>query len=388
MNNISNYQTIRSEILNYFGANAAETAELLAYNQNFFEKEYLNSPLQFPLSSEPHIKIWQEYVAEAETKGVWETLKKALIQLQFPIQAGISQTDIYRQATRQGIEPKEITGLVLQQPEALQLSIYQSLAGKIPVLLIPNRTDFVTILRAITKRNEPVPIPDSMGACIVAGYNNWDRIRRYQQQWLIDNPHSSESAWLAEFRQLIPQKELYQDRFILLSDGFYSNVPATDLGLTDTEWRRLSLTIRLEHECTHYFTRRVFNSMRNNLLDESIADYRGLVAATGTYKADWFLRFLGLESFPYYRKGGRLENYRGEPALSDGAFKILQKLVVMAAQNLEYFHCNYDLRFRNTANEPLVLMGLTSLTLEELASQQFCAPQSGSLRDRILQMFE
>jgi hypothetical protein len=232
-----------------------------------------------------------------------------------------------------------------------------------------------------------------MGACMVAGYNNWDRIHRYRQQWLVNN---SESDWSKEFSRLTTQKELYQDRFIILSDGFYSNVQPAKLGLTADEWRGLSLTIRLEHECTHYFTRRVFNSMRNNLLDELIADYRGIVAATGTYKADWFLHFLGLESFPDYREGGRLQNYRGQPPLSDGAFKILQKLVKAAAENLEAFERNYTQQRRGdsrrearkavlkdtasrreasplgriapTNEYQIMLMALTSLTIEELAS--------------------
>lgn len=74
--------------------------------------------------------------------------------------------------------------------------------------------------------------------------------------------------------------------------------------------------------------------MRNNMRDELIADYQGIVAANGgRYRADWFLRFIGLEAFPEYRQGGRLQNYRGQPPLSDGAFKILQVLVKDAAEN-------------------------------------------------------
>lgn len=374
----------RARILTEFGANARETEELLAYNRNVFEGDNFKASLQFPLPSEPHIAVWQEYVTEAETRGTFATLKDALIQLRFPIETGISQSEAYLAATRKGIIPNE-TGL-LQQPQ-IQLTIHHSLAGAIPVLLTKNREDFVTLVRAITKRNEPVAIPDSMGACMVAGYNNWDRIRRYRQQWLaarqqetenrqqgqegyeFDLKDSSELAWSAEFKRLIARKELYQDRFIILSDGFYSNVKPEELGLTADEWRSVSLTIRLEHECTHYFTRRVFNSMRNNLLDELIADYRGIVAATGEYKADWFLRFLGLESFPYYREGGRLQNYRGQPPLSDGAFKILQRLVKVAAENLEDFDRNYGYQLR-TRDNPIMLMALTCLTIEELASSQ------------------
>jgi hypothetical protein len=76
--------------------------------------------------------------------------------------------------------------------------------------------------------------------------------------------------------------------------------------------------------------------MRNALADELIADYMGIVAAEGRYRADWFLRFVGLEG-PIYRPGGRLQNYRGDPSLSAGAFGALQVAVRRAAQNLETF---------------------------------------------------
>ena len=356
----------RTKILQEFGANDTEVAELLAYNHNAFERDKLPDLHSFPLPAEPHLAVWQKYAIQAQTDGVWLTLQNALVQLKFAIAAGISQTEAYRAATRKGVEPEAQTSLILQQPEALQLLIHQSLAGKIPVLLTTNRDDFVSLVRAITKRNEPVPIPDSMGACMVAGFNNWDRIDRYRQQWSENNP-DTELAWSTEFKKLIARKELYQDRFIILSDGFYSGIEPQALGLTDTEWRHLSLTIRLEHECTHYFTRRVFNSMRNNLLDELIADYQGIVAATGSYRADWFLRFLGLESFPHYREGGRMQNYRAK--LSDGAFTILQKLVKSAAENLEKCDRTYA-QFRTTEDRTRMLMALTSLTMEELASSQ------------------
>jgi hypothetical protein len=367
-------QTFRAEILTSYGATASEIEELLVYNQNIFEHDNWQPSLKFPLEPEPHIVNWEEYAATAKKIGVFETLKKVLVQLSFPIQEGISQTETYRAVTLKGINfdgISETTGLVLEHPDKLDLKIYQSLAGAIPVILPGNREDFVSLVRSLTKRNEPLPIPASMGACMVAGYNNWDRIRRYRQQWEKENPtNCSETAWKEEFTRLIPQRNRYQDRFIILSDGFYSNISPSDIGLSESEWRRLSLTIRLEHECTHYLTRRLFNSMQNNLLDELISDYRGIVAAIGRYRADWFLRFMGLESLANYRENGRLQNYRGEPPLSDGAFKVLQALVTDAALNLERFDAEYidDLNIRNGRH--FLAIALTYLTLEELASQE------------------
>ncbi|MDX1384805.1 MAG: hypothetical protein R3190_14225, partial [Thermoanaerobaculia bacterium] len=137
------------------------------------------------------------------------------------------------------------------------------------------------------------------------------------------------------FAELLERKELYQDRFILLSSGPYSGVAAGALGLPEERWLELSRTIRLEHECAHYFTRRVLGSMRNTLHDELLADYAGLTAALGHFPADWFLRFLGLEDLPRVRPDGRLQSYRGEPPLSDAALAVLARLVRAAAHNLE-----------------------------------------------------
>lgn len=366
-------QELRTQILAACGADAAQVEELLAYSDKTFAQSRLPPPLTLPLEAELHVATWMQYAAIAREQGAFETLKQRLVQLQFPIQAGMSQTAAYRAATRKG-EPTdrmpEATGLVLQQPDLLELQIHQSLAGAIPILVVRNRSDFVALVQAFAMRNEPQPIPDSMGACIVSGFNNWDRIRQYRHQWERANPTAcSEQDWAAEFQRLVPQKALYQDRFILLSEGPYSAVTAADLGLEAAAWRHLSLLIRLEHECTHYFTYRVLGAMHNHLLDELIADYRGIVVATGHYQADWFLRFMGLES-TCYREGGRLENYRGNPLLSAGAFKILGSLVQAAARNLERF----DETYRNQLNHPqpdaLVAIALTHLTLEELASDR------------------
>ncbi len=358
----------RTNVLKAYGANASDTEELLAYNENVFNTASLALPVNFPLASELHVATWENYLAEATVIGTFEALKKRLVQFWFPIQEGISQTETYRAATRKGVPVDgmtKATGLALTQPEKLQLIIHQSLAGAIPVLIAGNREDFVLLVQALTMRNEPKPVPASMGACMVAGFNNWDRICQYRQQWEANHSdNKSEAKWASEFKRLIPKKELYQDRFMILSQGPYSNVSAQELGLPEAEWLRLSLTIRLEHECTHYFTRRLFNSMRNNLIDELIADYRGIVAATGRYRADWFLRFMGLESFPNYREGGRLQNYRGN--LSEGSFKILQSLVVSAARNLESF----ERRQANSINPAVMLTTLCYLTLEELASDE------------------
>ena len=349
--------------LEALGASPAEAEELLAYNENVFDLGALTSEVRFPLPDEPFVAFWEAVEREARTRGAFAVLRERLPQLRFPIRAGISETEPYRAATRRGIPVEtlpEATGLPIARPEAIEVVIHPSPAGRIPLLIARSRAEFVALIRALTKKNEPEPVPDAQGALMVSGYNNWSRVGELRRRWEALDPAARETATWGEELQRTP-RELYQDRFILLSDGPYSAVPAAELGLAEAEWLEMSLIIRREHECAHYLTRRLFGSMRNNLLDELIADYAGLVAATGGFRADWFLRFVGLEEFPRYRPGGRLDLYRGKPPLSDGAFRVLQSLVKSAAENLE--------RFRGPQEMALTIAALASLRLEDLASE-------------------
>ena len=364
----------RARIQASFGAGPAETEELLAYDESPFDHACLPTPLTLPLPPEAHVATWERYVAEAAPVGVWETLVRHLPRVRFPIREGISQTEAYRAATLRGVSPDrmaEATGLDLNHPEQLRLIVHRSVAGAIPVLIVGDRADFVALVRALSMRNEPVPVPASMGVCTVKGFNNWDRIREYRRQWEARDPaNRGEAAWAAEFQRLIPRTELYQDRFMILSEGPYSDVPAADLGLADEAWRHLSVTIRLEHECTHYLTLRLFGVMRNNALDELLCDYMGISAAAGRFRADWLLRFMGLEAFPTYRAGGRLQNYLGQPPLSDGAFAVLRALVKAAADNLERFDGRRIPVAAGVSERGPALLALTRLSLEDLASDR------------------
>lgn len=360
----------RKEILISFGAEKDVIEELLAYNENIFQQK--ESQINFPLSDENFIETWEDYARKGKEKGAFHVLKEKLVQLSFPIEEGISQKESYRAATRRGVfieERKESLGLQLKNPEGVEINLYQTAAGKIPIIATKEREDFVALLRALAYKNEPKEIPDSMGACMIKGYNNWDRIWSHQKKWLQDNPQcDSKKDWSIEFQRIVPQKHLYQDKILLLSHGFYSGISAEEMGMTQENWRQLSFIIRRDHEITHYFTERVFGIARNNLLDEILADYMGIVAAIGSFRADWFLKFMGLEKAGSYKRGGRLENYCGRPPLSEKAFKVLQKLVYEAAWNLEVFDKDLGIRMRKEEDGfTNILLYLAKFTLEELA---------------------
>lgn len=356
----------RAEILRAFGAGEAETDELLAYNRSLFD---VPASVDLPLPDEPFVEAWRRYADEARMRGVLPVIREHLVQLRFPVTEGVSTGEAYQAAIRRGVLPEQADELCLEDADGLRLFIHPTPAGAVPVLLASRRADFEALVRALTKKNEPVPLPASMGACMVGGYNNWGRVAELRRAWEAGEVQADGAGdWGAAFGVLRARKELYQDRFILLSGGAYSGVPAEAMGLEPDEWSRASVTIRLEHECAHYFTRRVLGSMRNNLLDELMADYAGIVAAAGRYRADWFLRFCGLEEGDGCRAGGRLWNYRGDPPLSAAAFAVLQRLVRAAAREVERYDAGLPAEARTPEGRARVLLAMAGLTLEQIAA--------------------
>jgi len=326
----------RRELMRELGAEGAVLDELLAYLENPYEAFLFEGKGELlPLKGEPQVPFWRRYAAEAARDGVLPALRRRFPQLSFPIDEGISRDPTYRAATRRGEwDPEKQNGLVLEEPESLALSLDDGPAGPVPVLVAPHRPDFVALVRALTCRNEPEAVPPAMGACLVKGLADWERVAAYRRDWeSARGGPSSEAEWAAEMATaLAPRKELWQDRLILLSDGPYSAVPAAEADLPVEEWRRSSLAIRRAHESFHYLTLRLAGTIRSHLLDELVADYAGLVAAFGRYDARLALRFLGLDRLPELRPEGRIVVYRGD--LGEGALAVLARLVERAAGNL------------------------------------------------------
>lgn len=335
----------------------------------------------FPLADEPHIERWRLYADEARRDGAFAALRRRFVQLRVPIAAGVSADEAYRAATRKGksedADRKFAPGLELEDPAGLRFELLPTIAGTVPVLTPATRADFERIVQAFTERNEPAPVPPAMGACIVTGLNNWDRIAAHRDRWARSQPDGgSEAAWNEEFARLVPQKALYQDRFIILSRGPYSKTAAADAAIEERQWLDRSLVIRREHELTHYFTYRVFGLLRSHASDELIADFVGVVRAFGTYRGDLARRFLGLEGFPAFRAGGRLEGYRGKPPLSDEAFAILTRVVEAAITNLEAVADVEEARLKDLGALAELTYRLSTFSLDELADASFAADRS------------
>lgn len=318
---------------------------------------------RFPLKDELFVDTWQSYVAHSGEISAFEQLKKHFPQLLFPIVSGISNNRDYRAATLKGRDPNGFSlasGLCLESPNDILLSVHSTDAGRIPVLVAPVRSDFEKLVCALSARNEPINVPQTMGACFISQLNNWGRIRHYHDQ----NPALNIDQCL---RQIIDKKYLYQDSLILLSTGEYSQVNAEILSLDRQQWLDKSLLLRLHHEATHYLMLRLFGSTENHLFDELLCDFVGICSAgDGIFHGKWFLNFMGLENAGRYRIGGRLENYFSDVQLSDEDFPALQIILRKAASNIETFSKENQ---KTCDNLTYYTLALASLTLTELADR-------------------
>ena len=182
----------------------------------------------------------------------------------------------------------------LKEPDKVKIEIYNSVAGNIPVIYAFNESDFYELVTKLIHKGRRMPNLEKTGASFAFGLTN---------------------------------------KFIILSNKPYSNINASELGLDEKTWKDYSILIRREHECTHYFTKRFLGSSRNNLHDELIADFAGILCAAGEYYAKWFLIGMGIDKYPNEQEAGRFPVYTA--GLSDEAQDILKKIIIKVAKNVE-----------------------------------------------------
>ena len=325
------------------------------------------------LGSEIFVPDWMTVAESSRERGVLPALGEVVFELNFPIVEGTSATPLYQELALAGGKSLDDVrdrlpgdGPKWEHPGDLKLFMHDTGAGLIPIVLTGGRADFVTLIQAIIHHNEPKPVPASMGSVFINGYPNR---RRYVQV----RRGLAAGVLAAEMRD--PQ--LWRDKFIVISPGPYSGVPAEKIGFASEGWRDISIGIRVDHECTHYLARRLFPRLKFGLQDELIADFVGLMSAIGRFSANVFLNFMGLENFPDYRKGGRFENYQKELQVSPEAFQAVGRLLVEGARRLEEQFAGWS-PARWDSEKVRVVAALTHASIEELAAGRWAWVDGGN----------
>lgn len=178
-----------------------------------------------------------------------------------------------------------------RSPDTLKIEMYESGAGRIPIIYVSDTADFEQLVTNIAYKGIRPDNISTTGASFVFSKTT---------------------------------------RFIILSAKPYSNVPASELGLPDeAEWWERSMQLRRGHECTHYFTEQTYGITNNILHDEIMADFMGIYETFGFYKAEWFLRFMGLIK----GSGGRFIFYTKD--LPENVRNAVSGLAELCARSLE-----------------------------------------------------
>ncbi len=190
-------------------------------------------------------------------------------------------------------------------PDGVKIKMSGSDAGRIPIIYVRDTADFEQLVTNIAYKGVRPDNISATGASFIHGKST---------------------------------------RFIILSAKPYSNVPASELGLDDeADWLEKSMLLRQNHECTHYFTKQTYGITNNILHDEIIADFIGIYDTFGFYRAEWFLRFMGIIE----GSGCRLIFYTKD--LPEKVRKAVSALAEITAENLENWSHTDSFRAMTTA---------------------------------------
>ncbi|MCL1983421.1 MAG: hypothetical protein FWG53_10115 [Clostridiales bacterium] len=280
------------------------------------ENRFIELPIEENPKEEIFAQDWEVLISHHDGLP-WQLLREMCVELDFPVGKGQSENPELLMALKRGIRPSPASEpWTPADPEKILVYLHPTPLGRIPVIECGSDQDFIHLQRCLVYRCEPLPVPDSRGATIIKNYNNWARIGMHRRNAAVD---------------VLKCPALYRDYILLLSHRYYSGVAPESFGLDSGEWRQKSLVLRREHEVAHYMTQRYYHSSKNEIHDELIADFMGLTAAFGDYDPVKFITFLGLENYPKYRMGGRLEIYL---PTDDDIFNDLCKTLLQAAQNV------------------------------------------------------
>ncbi len=200
-----------------------------------------------------------------------------------------------------------------RSPQAVEMKMYASFAGNIPIIYVRDPLDFEQLVTNVAYKGVRPDNISQTGASFISGRTT---------------------------------------RFIILSAKPYSNVPASELGISDDSyWAEKSMLLRRGHECTHYFTKQTYGIANNILHDEIMADFIGMYEAFGYYKAEWFLRFMGLIE----GSGGRMVFYTKD--LSPNVVMAISELLTKITYRLEEWSNTKDFKELSTAERIKIMCG-------------------------------
>lgn len=234
-----------------------------------------------------------------EGKEVIPYLAESYFGLYLPVSEGMSKSQKYQKYVLQGKKDRNSKPIGFLCSDGDTIFKFSTPAGAVDVILLDNRVDFELFLQKIAYRCEPVSIREDIGAMMISGVINWKKIHENGKAYV----ERGGEDWQAEFKRFTSDAENFKDRVLVISSGPYSGLSAHKAGYPQEEWRKISICIRVYHECTHYVCRRLYPDQRDPVLDEIIADVIGVLGATGHMDRALCCKFMGIKEDGTYDQG-------------------------------------------------------------------------------------
>ena len=219
--------------------------------------------------------------------------------------------EAHKAASSMGVVPSQASLDHFITSEEDELREVDTPAGPVEVVFLKERADFETFLQIIGHKSQPVQIARTVGAITYRGLADWQKVAQAREEYLA----SGGDNWNEEFARLAKEPGAFRSEIVVISEGPYSNIPASETPYSPADWIRISREIRLYHECSHIVCRRLLPNDILPVWDEITADVVGLICATGRYDASLAARFLGTSSTGFL--GGRLSEYLSDNQLKD-----------------------------------------------------------------------
>ena len=244
----------------------------------------------------------------ARGTDVLQTLAQRFPQLYVAPAEGAQEA--HRQASGRGIAPEDASLDHFVTSPADELRTVETPAGPVEVVFLEHRADFETFLQIIGNRSQPVPIARTVGAITYRGLPDWGAVADACRSYL----EGGGTDWPGEFSRLARQPGAFRAELVVISEGPYSNIDASQTPYSVDEWLHVSREIRLHHECAHVVCRRTLPDDVLPIWDEVTADVVGLLCATRHYDAVLAARFLGVSDRGF--EGGRLSEYLSDEQMA------------------------------------------------------------------------
>ena len=207
-----------------------------------------------------------------------EKIAGRFAQLYLAPAEGTSRSERFRRITREG-EPYEGR---LDHFVTSPLDRYARIktpAGEIETLNFGLREDFVTALRILRYRCEPVPVPDSEDSALLTGITDWGKVRAHDAAYRAAGCTDLET----ERRRFLEDREACTSSLILTCEGPLRGIPAETAGMPEEKWLRVSAAVRRYGELARFVCGKMWGALKNPGWDPILRDCVGIFAALRTY---------------------------------------------------------------------------------------------------------